>query len=216
MTSNDYVNGAIRTESGRFDAQNVDADTIKTVFKLVIAAGQAADALKRALYYGKPLNEQKLHEAMSLAKNATAEYDHPLPSLDLKGYSTVPAVNPRIVHAAVGLVTESTEIVEKVLKSFETGEDFDYANLFEELGDGQWYTALAIHTAMQEDHSSDLHAHPQLPPEQVKANGFREWSFEAIWEKNLSKLKARYPNLFETDKAFNRDLSAEQKALDGK
>lgn len=210
VNSNEYIKGAIRTESGRFDSQNVDADTLKTVFKLVIAAGQAADALKRALYYGKPLNDQKLHDAMKLAKNATHDYDHPIP-LDLKGYSSAPAVNPRIVHAAVGLVTESAEIVEKVLKSFEEGSDFDYANLFEELSDINWYQALAIDAASHEDNLSTENWTPQEVD--CGKDKLRKWSFESIWEKNLAKLKARYPNQFETDKAYNRDLENEKKAL---
>ena len=224
MQSDQYIEGAILTESGRFDAQNVDADTLKTVFKLVVAAGQAMDALKRALYYGKPLNKQKLEEAMTLAKSATHDYDFPVP-LTLQGYSDTPAVHPRTVHAALGLVTESAEIVEKVLKSFEDGSPFDYANLFEELGDGQWYTALAIHTAASEDPASGPNALKTAIEESTrdekvywlevneKLKNTRMWNYEAIWKKNLDKLKARYPNKFETEKAFNRDISNEKQAL---
>jgi hypothetical protein len=213
MTSKEYVKGAIRTESGRFDAQHVDPETIKAAMTLFVAAGQALDVIKRGLFYGKPIDEVKLQAAFGLAEVSLRMF-YGGPPIYLAGYSTTPVVNPRLVHAALGLGTESAEIIEKVMKSLSDGSDFDFANFFEELGDQQWYTALGIDTASEVDHASDIFAHPQLPD--PAANGFRNWSYEAIWEKNLAKLKARYPSKFETKNAFERDLSKEQQALEGR
>lgn len=210
MKSQEYIEGAIRTESGRFDANHVDPETIKAVIGLFVLAGQALDTIKRGLFYGNPMNAQKCQEALSKAEMLLADYNSQpnggsVP-VNLAGYSSVPAVSARIVHAALGLGTESAEILEKVLESFETGKEFDYANLFEELSDINWYVALGIDSASEEDWQSTKRAH----------NGnseSREWSFESIWSKNIAKLKARYPNKFETEKAYNRDLGAEKDAM---
>jgi hypothetical protein len=208
VTSKQYVEGAVRTESGRFDAQNVPPETVEAVLDLVVAAGQAVDALKRALYYGKPLDQHKLQNAMNDAAASVKAFNNPA-AVELKGYGAAPVVPARVVHAALGLVTESAEIVEKVLGAFQTGNEFDYGNFFEEAGDHSWYMAIGIDSARQED------------PKAVCAcdcggcdNGnSRDWSFESIWDKNLAKLKARYPDKFLTEKAFSRDIEAEKQAL---
>ena len=60
-------------------------------------------------------------------------------------------------------------------------------NQVEEVGDISWYYALLLHS---------------LVPEPSK-----------VWEANIRKLKARYPEKFESQKALNRDLEAEKQAL---
>jgi hypothetical protein len=39
-------------------------------------------------------------------------------------------------------------------------------------------------------------------------------SFEQMWEKNINKLKKRYPDKYSHDKALNRDTDAERKILE--
>lgn len=222
MRSSDYVASAIRTESNRFDAHHITPEKVAAAISLFVAAGRALDALKRGLYYGKPFDDGKFEAALADAQSALSKYGSRayggVPQ-DLPGYSTVPAVSPRIVHAALGLGTESAEILEKVLASFATGKDFDYANLFEELGDGNWYQALAIDAASKEDPSSAAKeaAAPEFIDGRIDLNicthGGRRWTFEAIWDKNISKLRARYPAKFDSEKAFERDLEAERRAL---
>ena len=60
-------------------------------------------------------------------------------------------------------------------------------NQVEEVGDISWYYALLLHSLVPE------------PSE--------------VWEANIRKLKARYPEKFESQKALNRDLAAEKQAL---
>ena len=40
-------------------------------------------------------------------------------------------------------------------------------------------------------------------------------SFEDIWQRNIDKLKKRYPEGFDKDRALKRDLDAEREALEG-
>lgn len=218
MKSKEYIDGVIRTESNRFDNTNVTEDQLRTAVGLFIAAGQALDAIKRAFFYGKPMDQEKFETALTNAFDILGEAKN----FQLNGYSDKPSVSPRIIHAALGFGTESAEILEKVLASLTDNSSFDYANLFEELSDINWYQGLAIDAASKEDPESmdKAASHPSAKNVYTTGEardfmgGLRDWSYENIWEKNLAKLKARYPNKFETDKAFSRDLEAEKKALE--
>ena len=97
----------------------------------------------------------------------------------------------RLLHAAMGLCTESGEFMDMMKKHILYGKPLDEVNLKEELGDLEWYIALAI---------DELHT-----------------TFGIIFETNITKLRARYPNKFTEHDAMNRDLEKERKILeDGK
>lgn len=95
----------------------------------------------------------------------------------------------RILHAAMGCCTESGELMDAVKKHLLYGKPLDEVNLQEEAGDMFWYTALL-----------------------ADAVGF---TFEDTFEKNIAKLRARYPNRFSEKDALLRDLEKERKILEG-
>lgn len=95
----------------------------------------------------------------------------------------------RLLHAAMGLHTESGEFMDMLKKHILYGKDIDEVNLAEEIGDMFWYAALACDA---------LHV-----------------SFEDIMQKNIEKLRARYPNKFTEHDALNRDLNRERSILEG-
>lgn len=97
--------------------------------------------------------------------------------------------NIRLLHAAIGLATESGEIQDQLKKAIFYGKPLDKVNLAEELGDVFWYMAIM----------SD-------------ALGV---SFAEIMDKNIAKLKARYGAKFTENAALNRDIPAERKILEG-
>jgi NTP pyrophosphatase (non-canonical NTP hydrolase) len=99
-------------------------------------------------------------------------------------------VTPRIEHAAFGLVTEAGEILDALKKAKFYGKELDTVNLIEEAGDMMWYLAIL----------SDA----------------LDVSFEDIWERNIKKLKVRYPEKFTEEKAKKRDLPSERKVLENK
>jgi len=94
----------------------------------------------------------------------------------------------RINHAAMGLVTESAEIMDAVKKYAQYGKPFDRANLIEELGDVMWYA----HLLADELHTTIQHA----------------------MQVNADKLKKRYGDKFTEEAALNRDLKSERGVLE--
>lgn len=96
--------------------------------------------------------------------------------------------NIRLLHAAIGLCTETGEIQDQLKKAVFYGKPLDKVNLAEELGDVFWYMAIM----------SD-------------ALGV---SFADIMAKNIAKLKTRYGSKFTENAALNRDIPAERKILE--
>lgn len=94
----------------------------------------------------------------------------------------------RLLHAAMGLCTESGEFMDMMKKHILYGKPLDEVNLKEELGDKLWYVALAL--------------------DELKT------TFEQIFETNIAKLRARYPNKFTEQDALNRNLEKERQILE--
>ncbi len=97
-------------------------------------------------------------------------------------------VTPRIEHGAIGIVTEAGEIMDAVKTNKYYGRELDKVNLIEEMGDVMWYLAILC---------DELGV-----------------SFEDVWEKNINKLKKRFPEKYTSDKANNRNLKEERKELE--
>lgn len=94
-----------------------------------------------------------------------------------------------LIHAGMGMATESGEFLDTIKKTKFYGKKLDHDNLVEEAGDLLWYIAAA-----------------------AQALGV---SLEEIAERNISKLRARYPAGFTEYDATNRDLDAEALAMHG-
>ncbi|MDX8383277.1 MAG: hypothetical protein R8M45_04290 [Ghiorsea sp.] len=93
----------------------------------------------------------------------------------------------RLFHGIIGLSTESSELIEAVTKGFLTGK-FDTVNVLEELGDTEWYKAIMF--------------------DELGSN------WETVRDVVIDKLKARYPEKFDQEKAENRDLDSERAILE--
>ena len=83
-----------------------------------------------------------------------------------------------LINSVRGLCGESGEAVDIVKKHLFHAHPLDKDKLIKELGDVAWYLAEAA-TAL-------------------------EVPLEEIFEKNIDKLKARYPEGFDTEKSLNR------------
>ncbi len=94
----------------------------------------------------------------------------------------------RQLHAAIGIATESGELLDAFKKAFFYGEKLDRANVLEEVGDLLWYSALLL-DAMGSD-------------------------FESVSATVIEKLRKRFPQKFEQVQAAIRDLKAERKILE--
>jgi len=93
----------------------------------------------------------------------------------------------RLLHAAIGLTTESGEFIDALKKHIFYGRDLDEVNLKEEMGDLFWYLAIACDAL--------------------------DVSFDALMERNIEKLRSRYGEKFSNDKANHRDLEKEHEIL---
>ncbi len=96
--------------------------------------------------------------------------------------------NIRLLHASMGLSTEAGEFLDSMKKHLFYGKPLDKINLAEELGDLFWYCAIV---------ADELGV-----------------SFEEVMERNIEKLKARYGERFNEEKAENRNLKVEREILE--
>jgi NTP pyrophosphatase (non-canonical NTP hydrolase) len=94
----------------------------------------------------------------------------------------------RLLHAAMGMFTESAEFMDAMKKYIYYGKPLDEVNLGEEVGDQFWYQAIAC-----DELNTD---------------------FEAIWEKIIAKLKSRYGDKFNSTGALERNLDTERAILE--
>lgn len=101
-------------------------------------------------------------------------------------FGSTGSVTPRMEHAIYGTVTEAGELMSDLKKSKIYGKEVDRAHLIDEMGDVMWYLALL---------ADELGV-----------------TFEEVWEKNIAKLRVRFPEKFEAQLALERDKEAERKA----
>jgi hypothetical protein len=186
MNLDQYIKDATRTES-RIDVVNTDLHTMLKVMKAFVAAGSLLDIYKKHIFYGKPINEQHWKDQEEILRNQTKWTLFP-PSVYGETDKVDIEVDPRIFHSTVGIATESTELIEALVKSIENNIAIDTVNLCEEMFDAMWYVFVG-HDAMGRDLDNTLNM------------GF-------------DKLKKRYPNKFTSDDAINRDIKAERKILE--
>lgn len=99
-------------------------------------------------------------------------------------------VSENILHAAIGMCTEAGELLDACKKSVIYGKTFDEVNGDEEVGDLLWYVALYCFQ--------------------------RNLTFEQLFEQNIAKLQARYPDKFTEEAALNRDIPAEREILEAR
>jgi NTP pyrophosphatase (non-canonical NTP hydrolase) len=93
-----------------------------------------------------------------------------------------------LLHAAIGMVTESGEFMDMLKKHLFYGKPLDEVNLNEELGDQIWYIAIALNALGS--------------------------SFEEVMARNIEKLQARYPDKFTERSALVRNLGKEREILE--
>jgi NTP pyrophosphatase (non-canonical NTP hydrolase) len=96
--------------------------------------------------------------------------------------------NARELHAILGKLTEIGELADAFKKHIFYGKPLDLPNVHEEIGDGFWYDALLLDST--------------------------GGNWDRVQDRNIAKLKARYPDKFTEDNAINRDLDNERKVLE--
>lgn len=181
---NAYIRNAIRTEV-RPEAIKSDQQLLISLLKAQIALGNIFDLIKKKVFYGKDISSAQLFAFhQMLLDSIPSEISYP-PDDETQTLT----INPRLFHAFIGIITESSEIAEALLTGVtsDTG-DVDRVNILEELGDLNWYQAIAI-DALDGD-------------------------FESVLNANIQKLYIRYPEKFTGQDAIIRDLTLERQVLE--
>jgi len=96
----------------------------------------------------------------------------------------------RLLHGSIGIATEVGELQDALKKHLIYGKPLDNVNVMEECGDLLWYIALTLDAA--------------------------GYTMEHAMERNISKLRKRFPEKFTEVEALNRNLDTERGALEGK
>ena len=203
MNFKDYQARALLTES-KPETLNFGEIGLHILLHTAETTAEILNLAKRTIFYGKEMETAKLRE---LAENL-AGYGQLIYSLseqlhlpnDRRSFDGIPKeaenvkpenVNLRLLHAAMGIFTESGEAIELVRKQLE-GEEFDTVGWGEEIGgDLSWYAALGHHAAGTDE--------------------------DVEREKNLRKLELRNKGkVFNAEATVNRDVDAERAILEGK
>ena len=83
-----------------------------------------------------------------------------------------------LINSAMGLCGESGEVIDLIKKHLFQGHELNKDDLVKELGDVAWYLAEAAYAL--------------------------DVSLEEICQKNIEKLKKRFPEGFDSNKSINR------------
>lgn len=94
----------------------------------------------------------------------------------------------RLLHSAIGIATESGELLDALKKRMFYNKALDHTNVVEELGDLLWYVAIGLDACGT--------------------------TFEAEADRVIRKLRVRFPDKFNTVDAACRDLEAERLELE--
>lgn len=117
--------------------------------------------------------------------------------MDLKTYQkeakrTLPELSTQtddINHMLLGMLTEIGELADIFKKNQAYGKEIDWINASEEVADIMWYL--------------------------VNFCSITGINLESALNRNIEKLKTRYPDKFSSEKALNRDLQKERDILEG-
>jgi NTP pyrophosphatase (non-canonical NTP hydrolase) len=194
----DYIADAKRTLSPKFEVDENSLYLLENTFKLMMCLevyGHHLDVLKKRIFYNKPILEIQNYVAKADIEKFQEHYK--ANNVDFNfDLSSITEQEKIMLHCLIGMITETIELAtpfinyfcapSNTIKSFKN--KLDLANIVEELGDLHWYMSQFI-DELNLDHN-------------------------VILEKNIAKLKTRYPEKFTSENAINRDLEAERKTLE--
>lgn len=158
--------------------------TLKTTLEAFELVSSLLDRIKKNVYYNKPIDAKLWEEDVYVLSRLANDIPLDPPSQQ----DGVVDVDPRLFHGVIGILTESGELADALLLSLCKKQPIDGINVLEELGDLAWYQAIIIDSTGA--------------------------YWDDILEKNISKLRQRYPLKFTSEAAINRDVQAERTILD--
>ena len=170
MSTFDYLAESALTASDQFHSEMVDPEILNRVMVACISSLQELDKLKKAFFYGKPYDIDEKY-SQNLNHSCGATY-----------------CDTDVVHGILGMATEAGELLEALQATIFADQDLDLVNVFEEIGDSQWYEAMLLRKAGR--------------------------TFDDVQRNNIDKLRKRFGQKFTEYDAKNRDLDAERAILE--
>lgn len=170
-----YSEATSRTCTKSFHGDLVSPEHMACTIAEVIRVGTILDNIKKSLFYGREIPEADVKTISSITNT------------EQKTPSNFHGMDPNLLHAALGILTESVEVLQAIAKGSRTGE-VDRVNLVEEMGDIEWYMALMYRTL-------------RATPEQAR-------------DINIRKLALRFPKEFKESQAIHRNVGAERKLME--
>ena len=155
-----------------------------SVLQQMTALGGILDQIKKNAFYGKKFDMMDMSVRMGIAEEAFKTLAT-VTGEEMNDQKHDMGINPRIFHAVIGMATESVELLE-ALRFHEN--PMDTINMLEEIGDSSWYQAILID----------------------EAGGV----WDDILDRNIEKLRKRFPEKFTSEAAIGRDTDAEREILD--
>ena len=155
-----------------------------SVLQQMTALGGILDQIKKNAFYGKAYDFEEIVMRSAIAQDALTTMGT-ISDEELKAPGNNMGINPRVFHAVVGMATESVELLEALRFH---GDPMDTINMLEEIGDSSWYQAILID----------------------EVGGV----WDDILERNIEKLRIRFPDKFTSEDAIGRDTDAERVILD--
>ncbi|CAA2409809.1 Phage Nucleoside Triphosphate Pyrophosphohydrolase MazG-related protein [Xanthomonas phage Suba] len=128
-----YQAEAAVTLSNNFHGGAIPARLLRNVLEWLIQNGNHADELKKAIFYGRDLQE---YERYADEPNCMFIGEKICPGDAVRGET--------IFHAIIGKITEATELGELLYGVLFKDKEFDATNFVEEIGDGLWYDAAGL------------------------------------------------------------------------
>ena len=165
-----FIKKAIRTKSDKFYNTELNIGEVLDILEDNIENLQKLDAVKKKLFYNKITDL-----LVETASENPWKDEYTPEQIDL-------------IHAILGIATESGELLEALHKFILDKKDFDLVNLKEECGDVFWYQAILANAT--------------------------DNTFEDIQDTVIAKLRKRFPDKFTEEEANNRDLAAEREILE--
>ena len=211
---------AVKTESVPASIE-MNQFALHALLELAITAGNVMDKVKRRIFYGSAIKVNEIGEHLGqladLADFLSTAIDSDMDINDRLPYEALVEerreaddaalvslddrhLNIRLLHAALGRFTESTEQLEALKAQFE-GRGLDIVNYAEEVGDAEWYAAIDKDELLKVSNGQMTEASIRLTNiEKLQGNG---------------KLKGRYDSGdFDAVRALRRDLTAERAILE--
>ena len=196
MQLEEFKGLALRTES-QIDGISLDRDKIVILLTILVELVGILDGLKKAVFYKKvsKLDSEfighliKMGELIAELRASSDNTEQPASEMLFSSNGDyLHGIDPRVFHGILGIITESGELAEALLKVMRGEVDeIDPINIQEEMSDIAWYKAI-LHDVLKLNWGQGL-------------------------RNVIEKLNIRYPEKFSDYFADNRDLDAERAAL---